>query len=179
MKKLHASVLVLGLFFGASHAVAIEGMYVGGELGHFAYTGESRSNFNNTIGFGGNLGFRTSALIDLMLGFQYSSFGVTPSTVFGESLTLFSTTATAEFHVGQVYDFDLILGLGPGLYFPASGASSDTKFGINFGGAVDLLVDDNLRVGVGIKAHNVFASTALFSNYWAITARVGYFFNME
>lgn len=175
MKKLSlVGLLFAGLTLGASSASAVEGFYLGGQLGHFSFTGESRSNFNNSIGFGGDIGFRANPLVDLVLGVQYSTYKAIG--VIASNLNLLTGTMTAEFHLGRLADFDFTIGAGPGLYFADVAGANTTKFGINFGGAADLLVDDHFKVGVGIKAHNIFATTNAFSNYWTITMRAGYMF---
>ena len=176
MKKLHLiTILFAGLSLGASKASALEGFFLGAQLGHFSFTGESRGNFGNAIGFGVDLGFRTNGGVDLILGGQYSrhsTIGIIPG-----DCDVLAVPLTAEFHLGRAADFDFTIGAGPGFYYVDAGGANTAKFGINFGGAVDLLVDDNLKVGLGAKAHNIFSPTAAFSNYWTVTMRIGYLFS--
>jgi len=160
----------------SGRALAIDGIYLGGQLGHVALTGDAKRNFNNAIGFGADVGFRTSGLFDLIFGFQTSSHGGTAAA--GGDLRLTSTTLNADFRLIPGGDFDITAGAGPGLYFFSQGGASETKFGINFGAAVDVNVDDALKVGLGPRYHVVFSSGPGSSSYWTIMARVGYLFEL-
>ena len=53
--------------------------------------------------------------------------------------------------------------------------ATDTNFGLHFGTAVDLKVDEAIRLGLGARYHVVFSPTS-GSNFWSFMFRAGYFF---
>lgn len=150
---------------------AVDSIYIGGQVGLVALSGDVATHFNNNIGFGGDLGFRTNSLIDLNLSFQTSSHS---------GLNLYALPISADVHVGQLYDLDFTLGAGPGFYFWKPGtATTDTKFGLNFGGAVDLIVADHIKVGMGARYHAIFGGTQTAGSYATVMMRLGYMFDLE
>ena len=66
------SLILLGLIWGSS-LMAVDGFYLGGQIGHVGLTGKTAPTYNNTIGFGLDLGFRSNPLLDIMFSSQYSS----------------------------------------------------------------------------------------------------------
>lgn len=156
-----------------SRASALSALYVGGQVGHVALNGDPSLLYNNALGFGFDLGFRTNAVVDLTASFFTSSHSGPGD------LSILAPTLSADMHVGRVYDFDFVLGLGPGFYSYKSGGISDTKFGLNFGGAVDVVVDESIRVGLGLKYHLAMGASGMSGNFWTATMRVGYLFNLE
>jgi len=156
-----------------SKSSALEALYVGGQLGHVALSGDPAGVYSNSLGFGGDIGFRTNSYVDMVISLMTSSHAGPGD------LSILAPTLSADVHVGRAYDFDFTLGLGPGFYSFKSGGLSDTKFGLNFGGAVDVLVDDNIRVGLGSRYHLAMGSSGISGNFWTVTMRVGYLFTME
>jgi hypothetical protein len=166
MKRLLLLGLLVFSYVNASYAV--DGIYIGGQVGLVGLTGAVSTGRDNNIGFGGDLGIRTNSLVDLVFSYQRSTHS---------GLTLQSIPISADVHVGNAYDFDFTLGAGPGFYFwdyPGNGG----KFGLNFGGAVDLVVEDHFKVGVGSRYHAVFGGNANAGSYYTIMLRVGYLFGM-
>ena len=146
----------------ARPAQALEGFYLGDQVGHAAYGSSS------SLGFGVDLGFKTTSPVDLVISyFRVSDRG----------LGINMPTLSGEFHVGHAYDFDFTIGAGPGFYNYSSTIISETKFGLQFGGAVDFLVDEHFRVGLGTRYHMPFGNG--YSNIWTVTMRAGYLFNTE
>lgn len=165
--------LLLTLVF-VPRAQAIEGIYLGGQIGNVGLTGDMKTFFNNALGFGVDLGLKTTSPIDVTLSFQTSSHsGIV-------DLSIYAPFVSADVHVGQTSDLDFILSLGPGFYtFKAAGAST-TKFGIQGGAACDVLVDEKFKVGLGFRYHGIFGSDAgSTGSYWTAMARFGYIFGMN
>ncbi|MBM4316214.1 MAG: porin family protein [Deltaproteobacteria bacterium] len=163
--------LLLALLGWTSLGFAVDGLYLGGQIGHVALTG-SAATYNNTIGFAADLGFRANPLLDLMFSSQYSSH---PGGANG--LSVYTETITAQFHVLEANDFDWSLGAGPGFYFFKYSLKTDTMFGLNFGSYLDVKVGDNLKLGLGIRYHKVFRKEGdLGDNLWTLMMRVGYTF---
>jgi hypothetical protein len=175
MKKniLYGALFLIILLFG-THAKALEGLYLGAEVGNVGLTGDMKTFFNNALGFGVDLGLKTSSPIDVTLSFQTSSHsGIT-------DLSLYAPFVSADIHVGQTSDLDFIVSVGPGFYTFKAGGVSSTKFGIQGGGAVDVLVDEKLKVGLGFRFHGVFGSDAgSTGSYWTAMARLGYIFGFN
>lgn len=151
----------------AKPAKALEGFYLGGQLGHVALGTPSNSS---SLGFGVDLGFRTTSPVDLVISyFRVSDRG----------LGIHMPTLSGEFHVGHAYDFDFTIGAGPGFYNYSVIGVDETKFGLQFGGAVDFLIDEHFRVGLGTRYHLPFGNGVLSSNIWTVTMRAGYLFTTE
>lgn len=159
------------LMFAPTKAKALEGLYIGGQLGNFALSDSLGKSYKDALGFGGDLGFKTTSMVDLVLSAFYSSH----SGPLGGT-KIFAPTINAEVHLGRAYDFDFTVGGGPGFYNFSNSLTSETKFGLNFGGAVDFLIDDSFRVGLGTRYHIPFNAN---TNIWAVTMRAGYLFTME
>jgi hypothetical protein len=173
MKKLLFSLMLgLGVLMGAARpAMAVDGVYLGGELGFVGLTDNIGRTNNNGLGFGFNLGLRANPLLDIMAGFQRSTHSGQLAGV--GDLTLYSTTLSAAFHFLQVDDFDLSLMGGPGFYFFNTAAGNATKFGLHGGLAGDVVIEDALRVGIAWKYHGVFGTTTGGGSYWTVMMRVG------
>lgn len=158
--------IFLGLaLFGSASAYAVEGVYLGGAVGAVGLPNST------AIGFRGDLGVRTNALLDVVLHFQASSHAA--------SSNLYSPFLSADFHVLDVNDIDVALGGGPGFYFFKTPLNTDTKFGLNFGGLADVKVGEGFRVGVDARYHVVFSSGVSGDNFWTTMLRVGYLFGAE
>jgi len=164
--------LILGCFFFSFSAFPLEGLYLGGQIGHVALTGKPAPAYNNTIGFAVDLGLRTNALLDILFSSQYSSH--TGGT---NGISVYAETLGANFHVLEVNDFDISLGAGPGFYFFKYAAKTDTMFGIHLGTDFDIKAGDHVRVGLGLRYHAVFRKDSdIGDNLWTIMMRVGYSF---
>jgi len=155
--------LALICFGMAKPAKAVDGFYLGGVLGAAGLTNTASSD--TKLGFGVDLGLRANSSVDVMFHFQTSSH---------TGATLYMPYLTAEMHWLEVNDFDFTLGVGPGLYFAKSPLATSTNFGINFGTAADLKVDDAIRLGLGFRYHVVIDSGS--ANIWSFLFRFGYFF---
>jgi len=166
MRKLLVSLAFLGtLVLSNAPANAVDAFYLGGQIGHVSSPVDT---FNNAIGFGIDIGVRTNPLLDLVLQTQRSSHAG------GAGISLLSTVVSADFHFWEFNDFEFSLGGGPGFYFINSTTTS-SNFGLHVGSNVDVVVDDSLRVGLGLRYHGVFNSGAGRS-YWTAMMRVGYLF---
>lgn len=163
----------IGLLGVAPSASALEALYLGGQLGHVALTQDPARSFVNSLGFGADIGLRTNARVDLTLSFLTSTHSGPGD------LTIYAPFASADFHVAQAYDFDFTVGVGPGFYNFKNAIVSDTRFGLNFGGAVDVILDDHVRVGLGSRYHAALGASGISGNFWTVTMRVGYLFTME
>jgi hypothetical protein len=168
---LYQSLVLVALAFGWSvPSKAIDSIYIGGKAGYMGLTGNFSNTYSNNLGYGLDLAFRTNGIIDLTLGFQTSS---------QIGLNLYAGTLSADVHVGQISDFDFMLGAGPGAYvFTIAGNPNETKFGLNFGGAVDLVIEDHFRVGVGGRYHAIFGADNFTGSFYTIMARFGYQFDV-
>ena len=164
----------LMMFVIPSPAHALEALYVGGQVGHVALLGTPGGTFNNALGFGADIGFRTNSYVDIMISLLTSSHASAAG-----DLGLLAPTLSADFHIGRAYDFDFTLGVGPGFYSYKHLGVSDTKFGLNFGGAVDVIIDEHFRVGLGTKYHLAFGGDVISGNFWTATMRVGYLFTFD
>ncbi len=168
-QTLFAAALVL-FAVSAKPARALEGLYVGGQVGNVSLGSPLNNTYSSTLGFGADLGFKTTSQVDLVLSLLASSHS--------GGLNLLAPFLSAELHAGHAYDFDFTIGAGPGFYNFKLGGFSETKFGLQFGGAVDFVIDDHFRVGLGTRYHVPFGS-GLSSNIWTVTMRAGYLFTME
>lgn len=152
--------------------MAVEGFYLGGQIGHIGLTGKTSPTYNNTIGFGLDLGFRANPLLDIMFSSQYSSHSGG-----ADGLSLYAETLAASFHILEANDFDWSLGAGPGFYFFKYAVKTESMFGLNMGTNVDVKAGDNLKLGLGLRYHLVFRKDAdVGDNIWTIMMRVGYTF---
>lgn len=158
---------------GVRPAQALEAVSVGGQVGFVGLTGDVRSSFNDALGFGADVGFRANALLDVVLNVLASSHSGPGD------LGIIAPFATADFHVGRAYDFDFTLGMGPGFYNFKNSGVSETKFGLNFGGAVDVILEDHIRLGLGSRFHAPFGTSGASGSFWTVTMRVGYIFTMD
>lgn len=176
IKKYRIGALLIAVILGTvvtPPALGIDGFYIGGQLGHVGLTEPASRTFSNTIGIGVDLGVRTNPLLDLVLQLQRSGHSGG-----GTGLTLVSQTLSADFHFWEFNDFEFSLGGGPGFYF-FNATNSDTNFGLHVGSNVDVVVDDHVRVGLGLRFHGVFANGGNASSYWTAMMRVGYLFTAE
>jgi len=162
-------------------ASAIDAVYLGGQVGNVALTGDLGNAFSNAIGFGVDLGLRTNSLLDVTAHFQHSSHsGGT------DGMSLNDLFLSADVHLLQVNDFDFALAFGPGFYFFNAAAAgnlpslSHTNFGLNFGALGDVVVSDNFRIGLDGRYHAVFGN--IFGNtggaFWTIMLRAGVLFEI-
>jgi hypothetical protein len=163
MKKILLG-LSLGCLAVSTPALAVDGIYVGGEVGAVGLSSSFGSS-STAIGFGGDLGVRVNPLIDVVGRVMHSSHTGT---------TLTSTTFSADFRLAEVNDFEFAIGAGPGFYFLGGDGLSVTKFGLNYGGNVDVVVNETVHIGVGARYHHTLSSTT--ANHWMVTMRVGFLF---
>ena len=150
--------------------MALDGVYLGAQVGQVGLTGPSQNASGNALGFGVDLGFKTGALWDLTFSSQMSSH--TGGT---QSLKLYSQTLGVGFHV-EVAEVDLSAGLGPGFYTFSRG-TSNTYFGIHWDAAGDVVLSDNLRTGLGFRYHSLFGESGA-DDYWSVMMRLGYIFEI-
>lgn len=155
----------------AQTAFALDGWYLGGQVGHIGLTSGGSSAYSNTIGFGLDLGVRTNAVLDLNLALQLSSHSG------GSGLTLISQAVSADLRLADVNDFEFFAGGGPGFYFLKPSGVTNSKFGLNFGLLGNVKIDENIRLGLNWKYHLLFDNQG-FGNYYTITMRFGYFFDL-
>jgi len=160
------------LFFLSTQGYAVDGYYVGGHIGHVGLSGRTSTSFSNTIGFGVDFGLRTNSVLDVVAGFTTSSHSG------GAGMNLMSFLITADYKLAEVNDFEFFISGGPGFYFFKTVATTDTKFGINFGALGNVMVDENIRIGLAARYHLVFNSAAGVAgdNYYTIMMRFGYVF---
>lgn len=156
----------------STQGYAIEGVYVGGQIGHVGMTGRTATTYSNTIGFGVDLGLRTNNVLDLTAAFQTSAHSG------GAGMNLMSFLLTADYKFAEANDFEFFLSGGPGFYFFKTAALTDTKFGLNFGAIGNVMADENIRVGLAARYHLVFSSSAATTgdSYYSIMLRFGYVF---
>jgi hypothetical protein len=154
MKRLICSLLLLSV-----PSFALDGVYLGAQVGHVGGPGTSP----NAIGFGIDIAVPTGAYLDAVLHAQYSDHG---------GLTLLHPTLDAQVHLVQTGDFDLTAEAGPGFYF-LGGTGSATKFGVNVGTNGDLIVQDQLHLGLGFRYHILFDSPGA-GDFYTVMLRVGY-----
>jgi len=161
------AVMVVG-FTKASYGV--DAFYLGGDIGYVNLTGRTAALYNHTIGFGLDFGFRTGANVDLTLGLGASSHSGSGG------LTLFSPTLSADIMLAEINDFEFLVGGGPGFYFFKDLVTTESKFGLNFGGVGNVVLD-NIRIGLGYRYHMIFNGTTS-DNYWTLMMRFGYLFDL-
>lgn len=163
--------LFLTFFFGfLPRAYALEGLSIGGHVGHVALTSDLNRTYNQTIGFGVDLGLTVNSYVDVLFQSQFSSHSGGR-----DGLKIFSETLGANTHLFQLNDFDFTAQFGPGFYFYNQNSVSDSKFGLHFGVGADVLAGDHLRVGLDWRYHVVFSS-GLSLNYWTTMMRLSYVF---
>lgn len=164
MHKIFGTLALLGMaLFSAQPAHAVDGVYLGGQVGAVGLTGGST---DTAIGLGVDLGLRANSIVDVVFHFQTSDH---------TGRTIYAPHLSAEIHYADVNDFDFTIGVGPGMYFFKTPLVTDANFGLNFGTAVDLKLDDAIRLGLGARYHLVF-SPSVGNNFWSFMFRAGYFF---
>ena len=156
----------------APAAFALDGIYLGAQVGDVTLSGNTAPLYNSTIGYGLDLGFEESSLIELVLHGQHSNH----SGAFGD-LSVSDAFISAYLHAIRTGDLDFSLGLGPGFYFFSTQGTSSTNFGLNFGVNGDVCLDA-FRVGLGVNYHSVFGTT-IGDNLWTIMMRFGYVFDIN
>jgi hypothetical protein len=156
-----------------SPALALDGIYLGAQVGDVTLSGNNANLYNSAIGYGLDLGFEESSLIDLVLHGQHSNHS---GGTLGD-LSVTDATISGYLHIIRTGDIDVSLGLGPGFYFFSTPTLSRTNFGLNFGANGDVCLDA-FRVGIGVNYHAVFGST-VGANLWTIMMRVGYVFDVN
>ena len=157
------------LLLGSFSATGVESIYVGGAIGHVGLTGDASRFFTNGIGFGLDLGIRTNPLLQVDFSSQISPHG--------GDLTLFSETFGANFHFYELSDIDLSAGGGPGFYFFKTAGTPNSYFGINIGGAADVVMAEAFRLGLGFRYHGLFGNAP--GSYWTVMMRFGYSFEVD
>lgn len=161
MKKI---LLVLSLF--VIPAMAIDGLYIGGQVGQVLLQGNTKTFHDNAFGFGVDLGIRTQSYLDVTFQSQMSSHS--------GDLKIYSETIGANVHFGGA-DFDFSLGMGPGAYILKSSLASNTYFGLHGAAGADILISDELRIGMQGRYHFLFDEA---DDYWTLMARIGYQFDL-
>jgi hypothetical protein len=81
----------------------------------------------------------------------------------------------ANIHFGTI-DFDFTLGGGPGVYSISSG-TSNTYFGLHVSGGADVVISDQIRLGLQARYHFLFDQNES-DDYWSVMARFGYQFEL-
>ncbi|NBX82068.1 hypothetical protein EBQ90_03150 [bacterium] len=175
MKK----IILFLLLVAVSPCFSIEGLYVGVQGGQVQLLGTTKDFHDNAIGFGVDIGIRTQSYLDVTFQSQMSSHtGYTnlAKTVKGTDLKIYSQTLGANVHFGNS-DFDFTLGGGPGAYI-INAVNSNTYFGLHLAGGADVVVSDQIRLGLQGRYHFLFKQE-LKDDYWTIMARIGYQFEVE
>ncbi len=169
MRKL---IVFLSVFHFTQICWAVDGFYLGGQLGHIGLSGDVSRTYSNSIGFGADLGVKVNSNLDLMLNTHWSSHSGR-----GNGNKIFATYLSAEAHLMDVNDVLLSVAAGPGLYFFNTDTGKESNFGLHIGGIVDVMADENLKVGVGILYHGVFSGNSVTSGkLWTALVRLSYFF---
>lgn len=158
---------MLGVLFGIS-AYAIDGWYLGGELGYVDLKGRG-SVYSDALGVSAVVGVRANSILDVVARVGYSSHSG------AGGLTLIHPTMSGDFHLFQMNDLDFTVGLGPGIYLFTRGATTETNFGLNIGIGGDVVLDESIHLGIGLRWHEIFGGT-IGDNFWSIGMRVGVFF---
>jgi hypothetical protein len=146
---------------------AIDGLYLGAQVGQVGLTGSNQNLHGNSIGAGLDLGFRTLSNVEILFQSQLSSHS--------SNLKLYSQTLGANLRL-EIPDFEILLGLGPGFY-TFSKATSNTYFGVHWDVAGDVVVTEALRLGLGFRYHSLFGETGA-DDYWSVMMRFGYLFEL-
>jgi hypothetical protein len=162
----------LALLLCSPLALATDGLYLGAEVGDVGLTGNTGLAFKNALGFGADIGLRANPFIDVVARGMYSSHS---PQLGGQSLSLTSTTVSADVRVLEVESIEVALGLGPGFYFLGAAGNSSSKFGLNYGANVDAVLNEALHIGIAARYHQVFSS----DDYWMVGMRLGYFFSWD
>lgn len=147
---------------------AVEGFYIGGQVGYLALTNSTTPTIGNALGFGVDLGFRTNPVLDLTFGSQLSAHS--------GGLSLWANTVSASYMVGVVNDIEFFIGGGPGFYAFNNTGATEAKFGLHAGFHGDLVVSDAVKIGLGWRFHGIFGPAINQSSYWQIMMRVGFYF---
>ena len=155
------------LVFVAPCYSAVDGLYLGAQVGQVGLTGTSQQVHNNAIGFGVDIGFRTLSSVEILFQSQMSSHS--------NNLKLYSQTLGANIRL-EIPDFEILLGLGPGFYTFSRGVSN-THFGLHWDVAGDVVVSDSLRLGLGFRYHSLFGDIGA-DDFWSVMMRFGYLFQV-
>ena len=157
-------------FFLVSSSHALDGIYLGGQVGQLGLTGTLQTVSGNALGFGLDLGFKTGLLWDITFSSQMSSH-----TGGAQTLKLYSQTLAMNLHA-DLGEFDLSAGVGPGFY-TFSRATSNTYFGLHLDAAGDVVLSDHLRTGLGFRYHALFGDVGA-DDFWSVMMRLGYLFDV-
>ena len=168
-------VLILSSF---TPLFAIDGLYLGVQAGQIQLSGNTKELYDDAIGFGVDIGIRTQSYLDVMFQSQMSTHtGYTSPAKITKAtdLKIYSQTLGANIHFGTI-DFDFTLGGGPGVY-SISSDTSRTYFGLHISGGADVIVSDQIRLGLQARYHFLFDQHAA-DDYWSVMARFGYQFEL-
>lgn len=168
----------ISLFIAVTPVFGIEGYYLGIQGGQVQLLGNTKDLHDNAIGFGVDIGIRTQSYLDVMFQSQMSSHtGYTSAAKItkGPEMKIYSQTLGANVHFGNS-DFDFTIGGGPGAYIFNTG-TSNTYFGLHLAGGTDVIVSDQVRLGLQARHHFLF-KPELRDDYWSIMARIGYQFEV-
>jgi len=146
--------------------MAVDGLYIGGQVGQVLLQGNTKTFHNDAIGFGVDIGIRTQSYLDVTFQSQMSSHS--------NDLKIYSETLGANVHFGGA-DFDFTLGMGPGAYILKSSLASSTYFGLHGAAGADVMVSDEIRIGLQGRYHFLFDEG---DDYWTVMARMGYQFDL-
>lgn len=160
--------LILGFVLPAT-AFPLESIYVGVQAGQVFLSPRVTPTFNDALGFGGELGFRTNPMLLVSLRSQISSHSG------GAGTSLWANTLTADVLVGNVYDIEIFAGAGPGFYSFSSNGTA--RFGLVAEVFGDLMVSDVLRLGLATRYNAIFNTATDEAGFWSIMMRVGFSFN--
>lgn len=158
----HKILLAAALVFSPA-LWAVDGYYVGGAFGHVG------APFGNSLGFGGELAFRTNAILDVSLRSQASQH---PG-----SVSLWATTMSADFLINNWNDIEIFLGGGPGFYQFNTAGTLTSRFGLHGEAYADLVVNDMLKLGLAFRYHGIFSPGPGEGSYYTVMMRVGLFFS--
>ena len=164
------SKLGLAVSFLALPAFAnMQGLYIGANGGQVGFTGAAADKINTSIGYGVDVGLRTSRRWEVAAHLQNSAHsGLSDMRVTSQGISI-------EGRPFNLSDMEITVGAGAGVYLFHQDVT-EAKLGINIGGAADIVLDKHVHIGTASRVH--FLSNGPYSgNYWTLMLRVGYVFD--
>lgn len=171
-RRFFLAVTAIWLGLGSNQARAVEGIYLGAQVGHVSLTGNTGAAFSNALGFGVDLSFEASHLFNVTTRFQYSTHSGSGG------LDLYHPSLSVDFFLARYAEFLVTLGGGPGFYFFNTAAGNESNFGLNVGLEGDVILNESVRVGLGWRYHGVLGGT-VGDNFFTIMMRIGFQFELD
>ncbi len=163
--------IMLFVVMASTSLFGIDKFYLQGGVGHVGLTGSGSRVYNNTIGFSLGVGVYTRSNMKLLLDVLGSSHSG------GDGLTVINPSLGPEITVIQTGDLEVNLDFAPSFYFYRA-LTTHSHFGIRFGASIDLVVDDQIRMGLGSRYHSVFDGRPV-DDLWTTFLRFVYVFDNE